>query len=113
MPKLQELYQRRQGDGLMVIGVSQDTLAPAALADHVATLGVTYPILTPGEKIGKEWGGIGILPTSFLVDRSGIVVRRYVGGSEAVVAAMLADVEAHLDGKPLGNPVVPPPAQRP
>jgi thiol-disulfide isomerase/thioredoxin len=106
MPKLEEVWTRRQADGFRVFGVSKETLAPHEMAIHVAQLGVTYPILLGGKKASIAWGGIGILPTSFLVDGNGTVLRRYVGGSEEGVRIMLEDIDRFYAGEPLHPPYV-------
>lgn len=109
MPKLQRLHLEHGERGLVVIGVSKDDphqgLGPVAA--YVLHVGVTYPILTGGDRISRAWGGIGKLPTTFLIDGQGTVVRRYVGGAAPALEALIADVEAYLDGRPLGEPYYP------
>jgi len=55
----------------------------------------------------RGWGGIGMFPTTFLIDRQGKIVRRYVGASPAQIDGMMEDVEAVLSGRPLGSMVMP------
>ena len=107
MGELQSLFDARSTDGLSVYGVAKDTkLAPELIAAAVARLGVRYPILVDGRKISARWGGTSIIPTTYIVGTDGKVVRRYVGGSEEQVEAMLRDINDYLDGKPLQPPVI-------
>ncbi len=107
IPLLEELHDRHSAQGLRVVGVCKDRLSPAEIAAWLEPLGVSYTIFTDGRFISRAWGGVGVLPTSFLVDREGVVLRRYVGGAEEGTAALARDVEAYLAGEPLGPPYVP------
>lgn len=75
MPWFQEFSAKYQGQGLEILGLSQDD---GASANEIATaakhIGVTYPILMPDEKVAKEYGGVDYLPETFYVDRTGKVV---------------------------------------
>jgi hypothetical protein len=51
-----------------------------------------------------------MFPTSFLIDREGKIVRRYVGASPEQIEGLVQDVEAVLAGRPLGSMVMPGPA---
>jgi hypothetical protein len=59
--------------------------------------------------VDRAWGGIAVKPTSFLVDRGGRILRRYVGASPEQTAGLIADVEAVLDGLPMPPQVMPRP----
>ncbi len=107
MPVLQSLQARRAKDGLLVIGVELDRTSDEASRKFLADLGVTYPVLRGGAEISEQWGGIGILPTSFVVSAQGKLVRKYVGATPEQVRGLVADVEALLEGRPLGKIVEP------
>jgi len=42
-------------------------------------LGVNYPILLGKESVGESYGGVGVLPTTFFLDRDGKVIAREFG----------------------------------
>jgi hypothetical protein len=48
-----------------------------------------------------------VLPTTFVIDSNGIIVRRYVGATAEQIKGLVADVEALLAGEPLGPMVIP------
>ncbi len=107
MPRLQQLLDERAEGELQIVGIAKDTkLAPELIGSTVARLGVSYPVLVDGRRISREWGGTGIIPTTYIIDAEGIVVRRYVGGSEEQVAAMLKDIGDFLEGRKLGPPLM-------
>ncbi|HKQ61384.1 MAG TPA: TlpA disulfide reductase family protein [Candidatus Polarisedimenticolaceae bacterium] len=107
MPALQALYKRHADEGFEVIGVMQDDAKNDAVAAFLEPLGVAYPVLRPHKRTNMLWGGVNTLPTSFLVDGKGIVVRRYVGASPEQVAGLVLDVESFLQGRPMPPEVIP------
>lgn len=72
-------WQRTYGpQGFQVIGISMDDSAPAArrLVDH---LKIDYPIALGDPHLAERYGGVLGLPLTFLIDRKGIVRRRFEG----------------------------------
>jgi thiol-disulfide isomerase/thioredoxin len=79
MPSLVELQKKYGPQGFAVIGVSIDEGGSGVVAKMIKKIGVNYPIVIGNRKLGREFGGIYGVPTSFLVDRSGNVIKRYTG----------------------------------
>ncbi|HUP90425.1 MAG TPA: TlpA disulfide reductase family protein [Longimicrobiales bacterium] len=80
IPELQALHQQFSGRGLKVVGVSVDE---AGTDDDVAgfakDFGVTYTIVRdPDDRISELFRTPGV-PSSFLIDRKGIVRWRKLG----------------------------------
>jgi len=107
MPALQKLQVAHAGNGLQVVGVLMDPVPADELGAYLEPLAVTYPIVRPGPSVNADWGGIVVMPLTFLVDRDGRVVRRYVGATPEQVVGLARDVEAFLGGRPLETLVVP------
>ena len=107
MPALERLHAEHGEDGLEVLGVLLDDVGPAELESFLAQLGVTYPIVLPDRWVNAAWGGIGVMPTTFLVDNDGRIVRRYVGATREQIDGLVYDVQAVLQNRPLGPVVVP------
>ena len=78
------------------------------VAGFLARVPVTYTIIRPSALVEYYWAGVKIKPTSFLIDKNGRVLRRYVGASPEQIAGLAADVEAVLDGRTMANQVMPP-----
>lgn len=83
IPDLVEL-QNEYGDDLVVIGISLDgiTRGGATAGDVVPFMkefGINYPIVEGGQDVVMQYGGIRSIPTSFVIDRRGFVISRYVG----------------------------------
>jgi len=102
MPALQALYERKADDDLAVVGVHLLGSSRKEISAFVEETGARYPILFGDVSVARKWT-VGLLPTSFLVDGKGVVVRRYVGATPQQIEGLIADAEAFLEGRPLGT----------
>jgi len=69
MPQLEELHQTRSGDGLVVLGLSdEDVELQRRYAEKVK---VSYPLLTVEGQVPEMFREIKRYPAIFLIDRSG------------------------------------------
>jgi thiol-disulfide isomerase/thioredoxin len=108
MPRLEQLHRERAGDGLEIIGVLRsDDSDGETLRAHLDELGITYRVVRPRPRYLSQWAGTSVLPTSFLIDADGTIRRRYVGATTEQIDALVYDLEAALEGRPLGPIVVP------
>ncbi len=88
-PWLIELRNQYAARGFEVLGVSMDDLDrnnPHALSvekkqisDFAEQMHMPYPVLIGGDSISDSYGGLDDLPTSFYVNRKGIVVATQLG----------------------------------
>jgi cytochrome c biogenesis protein CcmG/thiol:disulfide interchange protein DsbE len=90
MPALDALYRDRRSQGLVVVGVSVDEEEELA-ARGAELLGASFPIVFDrGRRLSATFG-VSQVPTTFVVDRSGVV--RWVGrdpaGIRSAVSALL------------------------
>lgn len=81
MPSIERLYRELSAEGLHVVAVAVDDVgAEQRIRDFVAGIGLSFDILhDPSGNIERDWQADGI-PSTYLIDRSG-VIRRYVRGS--------------------------------
>jgi thiol-disulfide isomerase/thioredoxin len=107
MPALQKLHEEHANDGLQVIGVLYDSARDEEMGEFLDSLGVTYTVIRPHTGVVPSWGGVGSLPTTFLVDGEGTIRRRYVGATPPQLEGMVGDVQNALVGKPLEPLVLP------
>jgi cytochrome c biogenesis protein CcmG/thiol:disulfide interchange protein DsbE len=88
-PWLIELRNRYAGQGFEVLGVSMDDLDrgnPRELSEEKQEIArfarqtqIPYPVLIDGDSVSRPYGGLDELPTSFFVNRNGIVVAAQLG----------------------------------
>ena len=79
IPGFVDLYTRYKEKGVEIIGVSLDTTGPEGVQKFIEEFAVNYPVVMADEEIVKAYGGIRAIPTTFLVNPKGRIVKRYIG----------------------------------
>jgi len=79
VPILVELQNELAESGFSVIGMSLDEAGPATVARFVEKKAINYPVLMAEFETTTDFEGIFGIPTSFLVNKEGNVVKRYTG----------------------------------
>jgi thiol-disulfide isomerase/thioredoxin len=79
IPGYVELEKKYGKDGLVIVGVSLDQKGPAVVKPFMAKFGINYQIVMGDEDISAAFGGIDAIPTTFIIDRAGIIRDRKVG----------------------------------
>jgi peroxiredoxin len=79
IPWFVELQKRYASQGLQVVGVSMDDGDQKDVEKFVAENSINYPVLLGKEKVADQYGGIEFLPTTFYIDRNGVVMDRVFG----------------------------------
>lgn len=89
LPRLQPLYEKYKDKGFSIIAIDSRRDTEAA-KEFIEENKLTYHMLENGEdseEIVRATFGVGLFPTSFLVDREGKVRKCHIGfeeGDEAV-----------------------------
>jgi thiol-disulfide isomerase/thioredoxin len=95
MPSMQRLYQQFRGKGLVVLAVDLQEQQDQ-VQKFVAENGLSFPVLLDATgQVGVTYGAQSI-PTTWIVDRSGGIVARAVGGREWDTPEMLSIFQALL-----------------
>lgn len=95
IPAMLNLEAKYRGQGLKVVGMAlSETGIPAAKL-VVDQYGITYPTVIPTSAVVAQFNDIGIqyrnLPTTFIINRSGVVVGREFGAkTEAALEELIA-----------------------
>ncbi len=72
--------QKKYADrGLVIVGVSMDNKKPDFVKAFADKRGVNYAIAMGNDELAEKFGGIEGLPTTFLIDRNGILRHRKLG----------------------------------
>ena len=95
MPAMQKLYDEYKDQGFVVLAINmtyQDN--PAAVVPFVQENGLTFPILLEGTGEVGETYELRSLPSSFFIDRNGIIQEVVIGGpmSEALLRTRIESI---------------------
>ena len=95
MPSKEALYERMQGKPFQMFGMLfRDD--PSNLTEYYKTQKVSPPtLISPGNEAAKLYGITGV-PESFLIDKNGILVEKFVGPREWTDPEIIATIEKYL-----------------
>jgi len=79
IPTLKQLQEEYGPKGFSVLALSVDEGGSAIVEKLVKLEKINYPVLMADRSTADNFGGIAGIPTSFLVNREGNVVKRYTG----------------------------------
>jgi peroxiredoxin len=79
IPDFVEFYGRNKTSGLEIVGVSVDDMTARELLPFVRKNNMSYPVALVTEKILKSYGPIEAIPTTFVIDKKGIIRHVQVG----------------------------------
>lgn len=80
IPHLVHLTETYEKAGFKVLGLSVDRTGLAAVKPFIDRRPeINYPIVPNGTSAAMKFGGIRSIPTSYLLDRQGRVIRAFVG----------------------------------
>ncbi|GAC1351694.1 MAG: hypothetical protein NVS3B20_15760 [Polyangiales bacterium] len=92
-PKLDAIYRRHRGEGLSVVGISEDDDSKQ-IPRFIRETGVTFDIaLDPGGPAAKRYR-VEAVPTQFIIDRRGVV--RFVHADAGDADVIEREVESLL-----------------
>lgn len=80
MPALVATYNKYQAQGFETVAVAMEYDPPAWVLNFSQTRQLPFKVaLDNTGEIAKAWGDVKLTPTTYLVDRQGRIVKRYVG----------------------------------
>jgi thiol-disulfide isomerase/thioredoxin len=111
IPALQRLHEDFADAGLVVLGLSTDAGGVAEVSAFLEERGVSYPVAMADPATRRAFGGVSALPTTFILDREGVIRHRVFGffAPPAMRAAVqrLLEEEATPGPAPRGTTAVP------
>jgi thiol-disulfide isomerase/thioredoxin len=79
MPLLEAMHQRHRAAGFTLVGLSVDRGPESEVRTFLRERNITYPVAIVDSDVINAFGGVRGYPTSFLVDRSGVVRHAVIG----------------------------------
>lgn len=82
IPSFIALQERYRSKGLLVLGVSVDTVGIGAVQAFANELGMNYPLAMTTGALEQTLGGVPSIPTAFILDSQNNLIARHVGFRE-------------------------------
>lgn len=79
IPGFVALQKKYGAQGLTIVGISLDTAGPSVAKPFIRRLGMNYPIVIGDETIADKYGGVSVIPTTFVIARNGNIVASHQG----------------------------------
>ncbi len=96
IPSLKRLYQLRKDREFEIVAVSVDKASSSKVASFVASYQMSFPVLVnPRGDVGQRYWTRAV-PTSFLLDKKGVIRWKVVGPREWDGAETLAKIDQLL-----------------
>ncbi|KIG02349.1 TlpA disulfide reductase family protein [Caballeronia concitans] len=96
MPDMINTYNKFKGRGLEFVAVAMNYDAPMYVANYAQTRNLPFKVAMDDGSAAKQFGNVQLTPTTFVVDKNGKILKRYVG------EPTFAELDALLD-KALGS----------
>jgi peroxiredoxin len=100
MPNMVKTYDRFKGRGLEFVAVAMQYDAPMYVMNFSQTRKLPFKVAMDDGSAAKQFGNVQMTPTTFVVDRNGHILKRYVGEPQ------FAELDQLLD-KALGSSATP------
>ena len=78
MPHLSQMYQELKGQGFQTLGIGLSS-SPDQLKQIVTQLNLAYPVLEGNDAVSKAYGGVELVPLTFIIDKQGNIAHKVLG----------------------------------
>ena len=80
MPKIMATYEQYKGQGFDTVAVAMSYDPPAYVVNYADTRKLPFKVAIDNTgTVARAWGEVNLTPTSYLVNKRGEIVKRYVG----------------------------------
>jgi thiol-disulfide isomerase/thioredoxin len=79
IPSFIDLQKSFDDKGFSILAFSVDEGDPAPVLKLIAKYNINYPVILADPEIAKGFGGVSGIPVTFLVNRKGEIVKKYLG----------------------------------
>jgi peroxiredoxin len=79
MPQMIQTYNQFKGQGLEFVAVAMNYDAPMYVVNYSQTRQLPFKVALDDGSAAKQFGNVQLTPTTFVIDRNGHILKRYVG----------------------------------
>mgnify|MGYP001242802162 FL=1 len=92
MPHIVETYDKYQAKGFNTIAVAMSYDPPSYVVNYAQTRKLPFMVAIDNTgAVAKAWGDVKLTPTTYVVNRKGEIVKRYVGQPDFAELHLLID----------------------
>ena len=73
------LQREMEAGGVVIVGISLDRDGPQAVREFAEQSGINCALVMGDNRVMDAFGGVAVMPMTFLIDRDGQIRRRKVG----------------------------------
>ena len=92
MPKIMSTYDKFKARGFDTVAVAMSYDPPAYVVNYAETRKLPFKVAIDNTgAVAKAWGEVKLTPTTYIVDKQGQIVKRYVGEPDFAELHQLID----------------------
>lgn len=92
MPKVIATYDKYKSKGFDTVAVAMSYDPPAYVVNYAETRKLPFKVAIDNTgSVAKAWGEVKLTPTTYIVDKQGRIVKRYVGEPDFAELHLLID----------------------
>lgn len=96
VPDYAEFWRKNQGRGVEVVGAVCESGEPQEIADFVREHRIPYRQILCDEKLQDAYGATQGFPTTFVIDRGGMIRKKFLGSMPGKFVALQKAVDQAL-----------------
>ena len=103
MPHIARLFGKYGKQGFQAVGIAVQSGEPSDVKEFLEQnkdYGINYPILMGVDETLTRFGDVQAVPTTFLIDPTGKVVRRFIGVTPGFAVKLEDEISKALTSKP-------------
>jgi len=79
IPEFVKLQSKYKDKGLAIVGLSLDSDGESVVAPFARKHDINYTMLLANDGTARLYGGVNAIPTTFILDRQGRIVKKFIG----------------------------------
>ena len=92
MPKIIATYDKFKNKDFDTVAVAMSYYPPAYVVNYAETRKLPFKVAIDNTgAVAKAWGEVNLTPTTYVVDKKGLIVKRYVGEPDFAELHQLID----------------------
>lgn len=79
IPGFIEIFEKYKDRGMVIIGISLDSVGEDKIQEFVEEYKITYPVAKGTMGLAREYGAGRMIPETFIIDKQGNIKHKHIG----------------------------------